>query len=218
MMHLSFFIWKPLGLVLNWWIGSLNQPHVTESFWTEVPFFLSCSSLQLFVLARAGLSPDSPGLKSCPPTHVSLSIHLIFNGSIIIFSFALARTILRRRRDRNSHLPVVTEQTIFIQTVGGKHFEEFAKNCFSLSNSPDLKWTQIWSVISSLNQKDPMKTHKLRQRVLCMVVVDWRMDNAGCVLWLCLGQPWPWGQDPIHIIILLLPFPPSSSWTASHLF
>lgn len=159
MMYLFFFIWKPLVFVINWWICSLNQPYVTESFWTAVPFFLSCSSLQLFVLARVGLSPDSSCLKSFPPTHVSLSIHLIFNGSIIIFSFALARTILRRRRDRNSHLPMVLEQTVFSQTVGGKHFEEFAKNCFSLSNSPDLKWTQIESVISSLNQKDPMKTH-----------------------------------------------------------
>lgn len=31
--------------------------------------------------------------------------------------------------------------------------------------------------------------------MLCLVLVDWRMDNAGCVLCLCLGQLWLWGQD-----------------------
>lgn len=150
--------------------------------------FLSCSSLQLFVLARVDLSPDSSCLKSFPPTHISLNIHLIFNGRIIIFSFALAKTILSRRRDRSSHLPICTEQTVFIQTGGGKHFQGFAKNCFSLSNGPDLKWTQIWTVISSLKQRDRMKIHQLRQGVLGVVAVDWRVDKAGWVLWLCPGQ------------------------------
>lgn len=47
----SFFIWKPLVFVLNWWIHSLNQPYVTESFWTAVPFsfpaaLCSCLSWQ----------------------------------------------------------------------------------------------------------------------------------------------------------------------------
>lgn len=90
------------------------QPQSALCGWiilTSSALFLSCSSLQLFVLARVGLSPDSSCLKSFPPTHVSLSIHLIFNGSSIIFSFALAKTILRRQRDRISHLPIFLEQT-----------------------------------------------------------------------------------------------------------
>lgn len=50
----SFFIWKPF--VIKWWIHSLNQPCVTESFWTAVPFFFPEISAAV-CLGKVGFVP-----------------------------------------------------------------------------------------------------------------------------------------------------------------
>lgn len=68
-----------------------------------------------------------------PPTQVSLCIHLIFNGSIIIFYFALAKNISQKRK-RQKHTPTqLSWTTVSIHITGSKHFKEFARNCFPLA-------------------------------------------------------------------------------------
>lgn len=107
------------------WVNYLNS-NAAEPF----------SFMEIAAAVYLGKDSFVPSFILCevlPPTQVSLCIHLIFNGSIIIFYFALAKKYLSEER-KDKHTPTqLSWTTVSIHIAGSKHFKKHARNCSPLA-------------------------------------------------------------------------------------
>lgn len=77
-----------------------------------------------------------------PPTQVSLCIHLILNGIIIIFYFALAKKYLSEEEKTETHTYPTFLNNCLHSYCRKQTPQEIRQKLFSLSNGPDQKWMQ----------------------------------------------------------------------------